>query len=169
MTQVNLQAAPSRAPGLIRMPGPLVNKLLEWGAPLGPNVLVTIRGRRSGEPRTQPLAIFSDNGRRWLIGTFGDTNWCRNLRANPDFEIRHGRRRELLHARELPLAEAEQFFSHDLPIGISHLPLYLRLFSRVFLRATAPVMKTDPIAAARSHPVFELTSSRSASETDRTA
>lgn len=161
MTQANLQsAAPSRAPGLIRLPGPLVNKLLEWGVPLGPNVLVTVRGRVTGEPRTQPLAIFSDGGRRWLIGTFGDTNWCRNLRANPDVEISHGRSHEHLHARELPRAEAEQFFSHDLPTGISHLPLYLRLFSRVFLRATAPVMKTDPIAAARNHPVFELLSPR---------
>ena len=126
MAQANLQtAAPSRAPGLIRMPGPVVNKLLEWGFPMGPNVLVTIRGRRSGEPRTQPLAIFSDGDRRWLIGTFGDTNWCRNLRANPDFEIRHGRRREQLHARELPRAEAETFFSHDLPVGIDEPRLQL--------------------------------------------
>jgi len=138
------------------MPGPLVNKLLAWGFPMGPNVLVTIRGRVSGEARTQPLAIFSDGDRRWLIGTFGDTNWCRNLRANPDLEIRHGRRHEQLTARELSRPEAEQFFGHDLPEGITHLPLYLRLFSRVFLRAAAPVMKTDPIAAARTHPVFEL-------------
>ena len=123
MIHTNLQATPSRAPGLIRMPGPLVNKLLAWGVPMGPNVLVTIRGRVSGEPRTQPLAIFSDEGRRWLIGTFGDTNWCRNLRANPDVEIHHGRHHELLHARELPRAEAERFFSRDLPVGISHLPL----------------------------------------------
>jgi deazaflavin-dependent oxidoreductase (nitroreductase family) len=120
------------------------------------NVLVTIRGRKTGQPRTQPLAIFSDGERRWLIGTFGDTNWCRNLRANPDIEVRRGRRSERLHARELTLSEGEQFFGHDLPTGISHLPLYLRLFSRVFLRATAPVMKTDPIEAARRHPVFEL-------------
>jgi deazaflavin-dependent oxidoreductase (nitroreductase family) len=169
MTQANLQATPSRAPTLIRMPGPMVNKFLEWGVPMGPNVLVTIRGRVSGEPRTQPLAIFSDEGRRWLIGTFGDTNWCRNLRANPDVEIRHGRHHEQLHARELPRAEAERFFSHDLPVGISHLPLYLRLFSRVFLRATAPVMKTDPVAAAAGHPVFELTTPGLASESRQTA
>ena len=96
MTNANIQATPSRAPGLIRMPGPMVNKLLEWGFPMGPNVLVTIRGRVSGEPRTQPLAMFSDEDRRWLIGTFGDTNWCRNMRANPEIEIRHGRRREQL-------------------------------------------------------------------------
>jgi deazaflavin-dependent oxidoreductase (nitroreductase family) len=156
MAQANMQTAPARAPGLIRMPGGLVTKLLEWGVPMGPNVLVTIRGRKSGEPRTQPLAIFSDRERQWLIGTFGDTNWCRNVRANPDIEVRHGRRREQLHARELSVSEAERFFSHDLPTGISHLPLYLRVFSRFFLRAAAPVMKTDPIAAARAHPVFEL-------------
>ncbi len=152
----NVQAPPSRAPGLIRMPGPMVNKLLEWGVPMGPNVLVTVRGRVSGEPRTQPLAIFASDGRRWLIGTFGDTNWCRNLRATPDMEIRHGRRRETVHARELSLDERERFFSHDLPVGITHLPLYLRVFSRFFVRAAAPEMVSDPISAAQSHPVFEL-------------
>jgi deazaflavin-dependent oxidoreductase (nitroreductase family) len=151
------------------MPGPLVNKLLELGVPMGPNVLVTIRGRVSGQPRMQPLAIFSDGDRRWLIGTFGDTNWCRNLRANPDIQIRHGRHHEQLHARELSRSEAERFFSHDFPAGISHLPLYLRLFSQVFLRAAAPIMKTDPIAAAHSHPVFQLTSPGPASASGQTA
>ena len=168
MTQVNVQAPPARAPGLIRMPGPLVNKLLALGVPMGPNMLVTIRGRVSGEPRTFPLAVFSDQGRRWLIGTFGDTNWCRNLRTNPDVEIRRGRRREMLHARELSVAEAERFFSHDLQLGITHQPLYLRLFVRVFVRAAAPEIVSDPIGSARAHPVFELSSGHP-SVTDQTA
>lgn len=169
MAHVNVQAPPARAPGLIRMPGPLVNKLLQLGVPLGPNVLVTIRGRVSGEPRTQPLAVFASEGRRWLIGTFGDVNWCRNLRANPQLEVRHGRRTEQLNARELPTAEAEQFFGDVLPNGIAHMPLFLKLFGRVFVRVTAPVMFSDPIGAARSHPVFELSPGCRSSATGRTA
>jgi len=138
------------------MPGPVVNKLLELGVPLGPNVLVTIRGRVSGEPRSQPLAIFSSGDRKFLIGTFGDVNWCRNLRVNPDLEIRHGRRAEGLVARELSQDEAEQFFSTVLPQGMARMPLFLKLFGRVFVRVAAPDMVSDPIGAARTHPVFEL-------------
>ncbi len=156
MTHASAQQSPARAPGLIRLPGPLVNKLLGWGIPLGPNVLVTVRGRVSGQPRTQPLAIFSDQGRRWLIGTFGDVNWCRNLRACPELEVRHGRRTEKLHAHELSPAQAEHFFSTDLPAGIGRMPLYLRLFGRVFIGMTAGEMFSDPLGASRTHPVFEL-------------
>ena len=35
MIHANVQPQPSRAPGLIRMPGPLVNKLLALGVPDG--------------------------------------------------------------------------------------------------------------------------------------
>jgi len=156
MTHARAQTVPAKAPGLIRLPGPLVNKLLGWGVPLGPNVLVTIRGRRSGERRTQPLAIFGAKGRRFLIGTFGDVNWCRNLRANPDMEIRHGRTTEHVRARELTPVEADVFFGQTLPDGIAAMPLYLKLFGRVFVRVTAPQMLTDPTGAAAAHPVFEL-------------
>lgn len=156
MVQAHTHTTPARAPGLIRMPGPLVNKLLAWGVPMGPNVLVTIRGRRSGEPRTQPLAIFSDRDRRFLIGTFGDVNWCRNLRANPDIEIRRGRRVDTVRARELTREEAQVFFGETLPTGIANMPLYLKVFGRVFVRVTAPDMFSDPTGAAATHPVFEI-------------
>ena len=35
---------------------PIVKFLLAAGVPLGPNGLITIRGRKSGLPRTTPLA-----------------------------------------------------------------------------------------------------------------
>ena len=162
MTHADAQLPVSRAPGLITAPGRLVNKLLNLGMPMGPNVLTTIRGRKTGELHSQPLAVFEDQGRKWLIGTFGDTNWCRNLRANPDFEIHHGKRTERYVARELPLEEAETFFSAVMPQGIGRMPLYLKLFGRAFVRAAAPDMVRDPVGAARKHPVFEITADPSA-------
>ena len=168
MTHANAQAPVARAPGLIRFPDPIVNRLLAMGLPLGPNVLVTIRGRNTGMPHTQPLAVVpGENGRRWLIGTFGDTNWCRNLRANPGLELRHGRHVERLRARELSRAESEAFFGDELPRVIAHFPLPLRLFGRSFIRLVARDLLSDPRGAAQVHPVFELVTDPSA--TDRTA
>ena len=167
MTHANAPISVARAPGLITRPNRLVNKLLELGMPMGPNVLVTIRGRISGLPRTQPLAIVARDERRWLIGTFGDTNWCRNLRANPDLQVRHGRRIERLRAQELTTAEKETFFSATLPREIAQMSLPVRLFGRSFLRVVARDIVADPRAAAATHPVFELIADPSA--TDQTA
>ena len=68
-----------RVPAIIRFPGPIINRLLGFGMRIGPNWLLTVRGRKSGELRTQPLAVVELNGSKYVIGTFGEVNWCRNL------------------------------------------------------------------------------------------
>jgi hypothetical protein len=40
--------------------------LLAAGVPMGFNGLITIRGRKSGLPRTTPVAIIAVSGRRWV-------------------------------------------------------------------------------------------------------
>jgi deazaflavin-dependent oxidoreductase (nitroreductase family) len=146
----------AHAPSLTRLTDPIFRRLLALGVPMGPNVLITIRGRVSGTARTQPLAIVAADGRRWVMGTFGDVNWCRNLRANPDVEVRHGRRREALRAVELQPDEARLFFTQTLPRSIAQMPMFVRIFGALFIRATAPDMTSDPDGAAERHPVFEL-------------
>ena len=54
----------AHVPGYIRLPGPIIRGLLRAGVPIGPNRLVTVRGRISGEPRTQALAVIEIDGRR---------------------------------------------------------------------------------------------------------
>jgi deazaflavin-dependent oxidoreductase (nitroreductase family) len=148
----------ARAPTLTRVTDPIFRRLLALGVPMGPNVLITIRGRISGTPRTQPLAIVEADGRRWVMGTFGDVNWCRNLRVNPAVEVRHGRRREALRAVELQPDESKLFFTQTLPRSIAQMPLLVRAFGSLFIRATAPDMTSDPDGAGDRHPVFELVS-----------
>jgi hypothetical protein len=60
---------------------PIARFLLAAGVPLGPNGLITVRGRKSGLPRTTPVAIIAVAGRRWVWCPWGDTQWVRNLRA----------------------------------------------------------------------------------------
>jgi len=61
--------------------GAILRFLLVAGVPLGPNRLVTIRGRKSGLPRTTPVAIIEVSGRRWVWAPWGEVQWVRNLRA----------------------------------------------------------------------------------------
>ena len=55
--------------------------LLEAGVPMGFNGLLTVRGRKSGMPRTTPVAIIAASGRRWVWAPWGEVQWVRNLRA----------------------------------------------------------------------------------------
>ena len=60
---------------------PLAKRLLKAGAPLGFNGLITIRGRKTGLPRTNPVAIIEVDGRRWVWAPWGGSQWVHNLRA----------------------------------------------------------------------------------------
>lgn len=61
---------------------PLMRRLLGAGVPSGPNVLLTVRGRKSGLPRTFPIAMLESGGRCFVQASFGEVNWVQNLRAD---------------------------------------------------------------------------------------
>src|SRR5437879_12981619 len=87
----------------------LAKPLLKLGVPIGPDVLITVRGRKSGLPRTTPVTICENSGRRGLISPFGEVNWVRNLRAAGCATITVGRRHEEVSAVELTSAEVVEF------------------------------------------------------------
>ncbi|MDQ6884939.1 MAG: hypothetical protein M3077_12030 [Candidatus Dormibacteraeota bacterium] len=62
-------------------------------------------------------------GRRWVIATFGDVNWARNLRAAGVAALTVNRRPETVAARELPQAEAAAFFRETLTPYVAGVPM----------------------------------------------
>ena len=80
----------TQAPAIVRASNPLTRGLLRLGVPMGPNVLLTVRGRTSGLPRSAPVAIAGLDGRRWIIAAYGDVQWVRNLRAAGEGDLRRG-------------------------------------------------------------------------------
>jgi len=146
----------SHAPALIRLSNPLASKLLKLGLPMGPNVLLTVRGRTSGLPRSMPVAIAELDGRRWVIGAYGDVQWVRNLRAAGEAHARlHG---QAVHfrAHELSADEALAFYTESFPRFLAQLPAVGRAFSKVFFGLVGPEFLNDPARAAQTKPVFEL-------------
>jgi deazaflavin-dependent oxidoreductase (nitroreductase family) len=143
---------PARAPRFVAFSNPVAASILRRGSFLGPNALLTVRGRKSGEPRTTPVALVEIGGRRWVIGTFGDVNWVRNLRAAGEAEIATGRVRRRMAARELSHEQATEFFKTVLAPYVSDGALK-RLLIRVL---GAREILTDPSGAASKRPVFEL-------------
>jgi len=144
------------APGLIRLSNPLTRRLLKLGMPMGPNVLLTVRGRTSGEPRTAPVAVVEIDGHRWIIGAYGDVQWVRNLRAAGEADIRvHGKPLHVV-ASELDHAAATTFFGTTLPGYVGRFPWFGRAFAKLLFGSVAPEILNDPERAAATRPVFEL-------------
>ena len=145
----------TQAPSLIRHSNPLATALLRLGVPMGPNVLLTVRGRRSGVPRTVPVAVPEIGGRRYVMGAYGDVAWVRNLRAAGRGTIHQDGRDVPVRAVELDPARAKAFF-RSLPSYVASFPWYGRVFGRALFGAVAPELLTDPDRASKLHPVFEL-------------
>ena len=112
-----------------------------------PLYLFTVRGRKSGQPRTVPLVIIRQNGKRYVSSPYGIVDWVRNLRAAGEATLTRGRRSETVNARELPTGEATLLLREDIKGG--------NPFVRYFGVATDSSLEEFERAAV-SHPVFVL-------------
>jgi deazaflavin-dependent oxidoreductase (nitroreductase family) len=149
---MNVQAArAATAPRRVRMLTPLARFLLTARLPLGFNGLITIRGRKSGLPRTTPVAIIQVSGRRWVWAPWGDVHWVRNLRAAREATIKFRGRRNYVRATELDPEQRVGFFRDVLGPVARGIP-----FGFWFIRTVDGVDLNDPLDAAQGRPVFEL-------------
>lgn len=138
-------------PGWVNLFNPLAKLLLRAGIPLGPNGLLTVNGRKSGLPRTNPVAIIELNGRRWIWAPWGEVHWVKNLRAAGRATIsKHGRNEEVL-AAELNPEQRISFFRNDLGRLARSIPGGVW-----FIRTIDGVDLNHPEGAAVGRPVFEL-------------
>jgi len=142
----------SRVPSFVPPLNPLLKRLLRWGVPMGPNGLLTVRGRKSGLQRTTPVAVVEAAGRRWIIGTFGDVNWVRNLRAAGEGTLTVGRRHFQVKAVELSREDAVKFFKDVVVPYVGDSALKRSVLSML----NAGDILSDPVGAADLRPVFEL-------------
>jgi deazaflavin-dependent oxidoreductase (nitroreductase family) len=139
------------APWWVTIWGRAAKALLAAGVPMGFNGLLTIRGRRSGLPRTTPVAVIEVAGRRWVWAPWGDVQWVRNLRAAGRATITVRRRKVEVTATELDPTQRVAFFRDVLG------PLARRIpFGVWFIRTFDQVDLTDPVQAAEGRRVFEL-------------
>jgi deazaflavin-dependent oxidoreductase (nitroreductase family) len=147
-----VEVSPARAPRFISLINPVARRILKVGALMGPNALITVRGRKTGVPRTTPVALVEVDGRRWVIGTFGEVNWVRNLRTARQATLSVGRRREEVSAQELDREARTAFFRDVVGPYARRIPAGSLLLT---ILGAGDILK-DPAAAAENRPVFEL-------------
>ena len=152
MTDRIAAAAPTRrVPRIVPLLNPIARLLLAARVPMGFNGLITIRGRRSGEPRTTPLAIIAVDGSRWVWSPWGEVHWVRNLRAAGCATITVRGRTEQVRATELDPTERVTFFRDTMGPLARRIPFGVR-----FIRVLDGVDLDHPVEAAEGRVVFEL-------------
>jgi deazaflavin-dependent oxidoreductase (nitroreductase family) len=140
-----------RAPFYVRLFSQILKFLMEHGVPLGPNRVVLIRGRTSGQVRPTPIAVLRVEGRRFVWAPWGEVNWVRNLRAAGRATIVERHDREDVTATELDAAQRVEFFRDILAPYARRLP-----FGFLFVRLIDGVDLSHPAEVAQDRRVFEL-------------
>jgi deazaflavin-dependent oxidoreductase (nitroreductase family) len=141
----------ARVPRRVSLVSPIIEFLLAAGVPMGFNGLITIRGRKSGLPRTTPVAIIAVAGRRWVWAPWGEVHWVRNLRAAGGATITMRGRKEDVRATELDPTERVAFFRDVLGPLARGIP-----FGVWFVRIVDGIDVRRPVEAAEGRRVFEL-------------
>jgi deazaflavin-dependent oxidoreductase (nitroreductase family) len=109
------------------------------------DVLMTVKGRKTGISRTTPVTLVRDAGSRWIVAPYGEVSWVQNARAAGEVKLTRGRRSETVRVRELASAESA--------------PVLKAYIARVAV--TRPFFDVNPgspidafVAEAPRHPVF---------------
>ena len=146
----------NKAPMYVRAANIMTTTLLRAGFPLvGPGLVIgsypmylfTVRGRKSGLPRTIPIAIIGQNGKRYVGSPFGIVDWVRNLRASGEAVLTRRRHSETVNARELPPGEATIILQEEIKAGNPFIRSY---------GVTRDSSIEEFERAAITHPVFLL-------------
>jgi deazaflavin-dependent oxidoreductase (nitroreductase family) len=125
----------------------LATPLIRLGlVPRGSHLLTTV-GRRTGQPRTNPVHLIDHEGHRYLVAPYGIVSWVRNVRAAGEVTLARGRHSSTHSVTEVGAAE-----------GAPVLKRYVEHI--VVTRPFFDVTKDAPVAAFEAevpgHPVFRL-------------
>jgi deazaflavin-dependent oxidoreductase (nitroreductase family) len=140
-------------------PGPVARAVNRWfgflaGLGLGPSYswLLMTRGRKTGKTFSTPVNVLPYQGKRYLVGTRGHTQWSRNALAAGVVLLKRGQTCRELCLRALPEAEKPEILR-------AYLGRYGWMVSRFF-----PVAANSPLSAYAAigsrYPVFELVEER---------
>ncbi len=106
-------------------------------------------GQRSGAPRSTPVTLVEDGGRRWLVSPYGEVAWVRNLRAAGRATLSRGGRTETIAVSEIGVDDAAPV----LKMYVTRVPI-----TRPYFDARPGSDLAQFRAEAPRHPVFVITS-----------
>src|SRR5437868_13143554 len=64
--------------------------LQKLGVPTGPPMVLTVPGRKTGQPRSTPMTPFTVDGQLYTVAGYPGADWERNARAAGAGTLSHG-------------------------------------------------------------------------------
>lgn len=146
----------------------LIARLTRMGLSVAGSRVLRVRGRKSGQLRSNPVNVLTLDGARYLVAPRGVTDWVRNLRVAGTGELVVGRRVEAFAATELAAPGAAHSVDHGDAVGeleseeltVTVLRAYLRRWKwevGQFFDGVGPDSTDDELRAiAPKHPIFGI-------------
>jgi deazaflavin-dependent oxidoreductase (nitroreductase family) len=128
----------------------LIAGLTEAGVSVWGSRVLRVRGRTSGEWRSNPVNLLTSGERYYLVAARGQTQWVRNLRVAKSGELRVGKRTQ-------PFASVELQDDEKAAILRAYLKRWKMEVGVFFDGVSAKSPDADLARIAPNHPVFEIT------------
>lgn len=113
-------------PKYLKVANKLIIGLQRLGLPIGTMHLITVRGRKSGQPRTTPVSPLTVDGHRYVIGGYAKGDWVRNARAAGEAVLSRGRSHQRVRLVELPEDQRAPIL-REFPTRVPHgVPMFVK-------------------------------------------
>jgi deazaflavin-dependent oxidoreductase (nitroreductase family) len=103
-----------------------MNKLMmaaqKLGLPTGPAMVLTVPGRKTGQPRSTPMTPFTYQGLLYTVAGYPGADWAANARAARTGTLARGRKARQVSIVELNAEESRpvlRAFAVEVPVGVS--------------------------------------------------
>lgn len=110
-----------RPPRYLKPMNKFMMAVQKLGIPTGPAMVLTVPGRKSGQPRSTPMTPFEHDGELYVVAGYPGSDWAANARTAGAGTLARGRRSRPVKIVELDADEAGPIlrsFAIEVPVGV---------------------------------------------------
>jgi deazaflavin-dependent oxidoreductase (nitroreductase family) len=110
-----------RPPRYLKPMNKFMMAVQKLGIPTGPAMVLTVPGRKSGQPRSTPMTPFEHDGGLYAVAGYPGSDWAANARAAGAGSLSRGRNSRRVKIVELSPEEAApvlRSFAIEVPVGV---------------------------------------------------
>jgi deazaflavin-dependent oxidoreductase (nitroreductase family) len=111
-----------RPPRYLKPMNKLMMAVQRLGIPTGPAMVLTVPGRKTGQPRSTPMTPFEFEGGLYAVAGYPGADWVANARVAGTGTLARGRRSRKVRIVELNAEDARpvlRAFPIEVPVGVS--------------------------------------------------
>jgi deazaflavin-dependent oxidoreductase (nitroreductase family) len=111
-----------RPPRYLKPMNKVMMAVQKLGLPTGPAMVLTVPGRKSGQPRSTPMTPFEFQGGLYVVAGYPGADWAANARAAGVGTLTGGRRARQVRIIELTAEQARpvlRVFPIEVPVGVA--------------------------------------------------